>query len=608
MSAARDPLHSGPEIFGNYLLDSLIAEGGMGRVYRARLRGFGGFEKPLVVKQILPELAQDSRFVSMFVEEAKTLVRLAHPHIVPVYELGVVDGVYFLAMERIDGAAFRELLRDGPLPHAAAAQLASQLASALHHAHSRFGLIHRDVSPGNVLVDLSGHSRLVDFGVATPADGAQAGVFGTPGYLAPEQLEGRPEHRSDVFGLGAILYTGLSGDAPYPPSLEELREVFARGEAPPPLPADVPPELAAIALDCLSVDPAQRPADAEAARRRLRGWLASAHPGGELDELADRAARARRRASERPPPHEPKSVATPVGIGTQKSLATAASFERERVGEAGDGGPSTERLDAPSRKPIRQAPTPMTLQVVDRARVAPPAVHEAAPADPDDVSAEGSAHEPKRRPVALLVGLVTIAALLVGGWLATRETGERDGLARVEGDPVQTREAPPGEASMSSELGPDSSMDAVAMEASVMEAVAMEAVAMEASVMEALEPDESAMEERAARSMESRVTEMRASMSGTSRPTMDTTRPAARGAARLSVQATPWAEVRIDGSPVGNTPRRNVTLPAGTHRVQLVCPPLGRAVTVPLPAADGEDLRVLADLSVDPPTFRVIRR
>ena len=115
--------------FGKYLLDAELAQGGMARVFRARLRGPGGFEKRLVVKQILPELAQDPRFVELFVREANTLVQMSHPNVVPVYELGVVDGVYFLAMELVEGATRRRAA-----PRRAAARGARARTSARRSA------------------------------------------------------------------------------------------------------------------------------------------------------------------------------------------------------------------------------------------------------------------------------------------------------------------------------------------------------------------------------------------------------------------------------------------------------------------------------------------
>ncbi|MFI5309491.1 MAG: serine/threonine-protein kinase, partial [Polyangiales bacterium] len=151
---AQSPAASGfPRRFGNYWLDAQLAEGGMSRVMLARLRGPGGFEKKLVVKQILPQLASDPGFVELFVREANTLVRMSHPNIVPVYELGVIDGVYFLAMERVEGATVAELLADGPLGEAMCAHVGAQVCEALRYAHERFGLVHRDVTPRNVIID-----------------------------------------------------------------------------------------------------------------------------------------------------------------------------------------------------------------------------------------------------------------------------------------------------------------------------------------------------------------------------------------------------------------------------------------------------------------------
>ena len=190
--------------FGNYLLDELIAVGGMARVYRARLRGALGFEKPLVVKQVRPELAADPRFVSMFAEEAKTLVRLTHPHIVTVYELGVVDETYFIAMEYIEGVTLQALIESSALKEDFVAHIASQVCDALHHAHERFDLVHRDVTPRNILVDEEGQTRLVDFGIAIPQDDEREdeGSFGSVGYMSPEQLRGSMlGPRSDVLSL-----------------------------------------------------------------------------------------------------------------------------------------------------------------------------------------------------------------------------------------------------------------------------------------------------------------------------------------------------------------------------------------------------------------------
>jgi serine/threonine-protein kinase len=143
-----------PQIFGKYVLEREIAKGGMARVYLATLRGAVGFEKRLVVKQIRPELAVDGAFVRRFVEEAKTAVELSHPNIVPVYELGVEQGIYYIAMEHCPGVTLADVLaHTGPLDPKEGATVGAEVCRALDYAHRRAGIVHRDVTPRNVLLD-----------------------------------------------------------------------------------------------------------------------------------------------------------------------------------------------------------------------------------------------------------------------------------------------------------------------------------------------------------------------------------------------------------------------------------------------------------------------
>ena len=310
----RAPEDRAPTPFGPYLLDSLLAEGGMARVYRARLRGALGFEKPLVVKQVRPELARDPRFVAMFAKEAKALVRLVHPHIVPVYELGVVDGVYFIAMEHIAGATLEGVLAEGPLEAGAVAHVGLQVAEALQHAHERHDLVHRDVTPRNVMVDDGGHARLLDFGIATPTEGGDAEVFGTPGYLSPEQARGdEVGPASDVFSLGCVLVRALTGEGAFDGAEGKAR--LLAGERP--TLGGVPDELAVLLQEALAGDPTARPAARQVARR-LRAWLAGTHPEGVGAALADRV----QRAVEQAPAVQTTGEST-AAVGKVEALATS---------------------------------------------------------------------------------------------------------------------------------------------------------------------------------------------------------------------------------------------------------------------------------------------
>ena len=521
--------------FGKYLLDAEIARGGMARVFRARLRGFGGFEKTLVVKQILPELARDPRFVEMFVAEANTLVAMSHPGIVPVYELGIVDGVYFLAMEHVDGATLADILRDGPLPAGLAAHIGVSICDALHYAHERFGVVHRDVTPRNVIVDAAGHVRLLDFGIAAPAEGtATTEIFGSHGYMSPEQLLGETlTPASDVFALGAVLYEALSGTpAFFRGDVAASRTALL--EAPPPtLDRDVVPHDVGVAVEAaLHREIAARPASADVFGRRLRGWLAGAHPEGVARELGVRVemARARRdHGSERPPAMDATPGARRDPSGLQRTLAQSRALDAMLTG----------RIDAPTTGPrtaAAAADTPGTVPV-ERKRTA-------VEAPPQPNNAPG-----KQLRITLLLVAVPLAALLT--WRIVSDSGSAiDANAGAGADYVAA--------------AADDDADAA-------DADAAADAAADATPFAAIVPA----------------------------PTPDA---AARAApALLSVNAIPWANVRLDGRALGTTPRRNVQVPAGAHNLELDCPPLGRSVRVPIRAVAGETTRVVVDLSTDPP-------
>ncbi|MGZ3478094.1 MAG: serine/threonine-protein kinase, partial [Polyangiales bacterium] len=161
-----------PARFAKFLLKRRLARGGMAEVFLATLSGAEGFEKELVVKLIRPELSADEAFVRRFVEEAKTCVRLAHPNIVSIFELGVEHAVLYMVMELVRGATLAELLAEGgPLGPEEGVYVALEVARALDHAHRR-GVIHRDVTPGNVMLDEEGAVKLLDFGIAAPVQDA----------------------------------------------------------------------------------------------------------------------------------------------------------------------------------------------------------------------------------------------------------------------------------------------------------------------------------------------------------------------------------------------------------------------------------------------------
>lgn len=292
-----------PQIFGKYVLEREIAAGGMARVYLATLRGAVGFEKRLVVKQIRTELASDEAFVTRFVEEAKTAVELSHPNIVPVYELGVEQGVYYIAMELCEGLTLSEVLAEtGPLSPVEGAYLGAEICRALDYAHRRARIVHRDVTPRNVLIDDEGAVRLIDFGIAAPVtlegDANRSEVFGSPGHMPPEQLHGAElTPATDVFAVGVLLIEAWTG---YPPfrranARESERALF---EVPPPIDrklSELSP-LSALIASSVALDARDRPAGAELLARPLREFLRGEDTGDLARRLGERVRRARRRS------------------------------------------------------------------------------------------------------------------------------------------------------------------------------------------------------------------------------------------------------------------------------------------------------------------------
>jgi serine/threonine protein kinase len=198
--------------FAGYRIESVAGRGGMGVVYRATDLSL---ERPVALKLIAPELAEDEQFRRRFLKEPKLAAALDHPNVVPIYEAGEHDGRLYLAMRFVDGDDLRTLLRSGDgLPPERGLAILAQVAGALDAAHRR-GLVHRDVKPANVLVDEDGHAYLTDFGVTKQLGGdtTETGqIVGTLDYLAPEQIRGEDvDGRADLYALGCVLYECFAG-------------------------------------------------------------------------------------------------------------------------------------------------------------------------------------------------------------------------------------------------------------------------------------------------------------------------------------------------------------------------------------------------------------
>ena len=270
-----------PTTFGKYFLTRRIAVGGMAEVFHAKLYGADGFEKDLVIKQILPQHAREPEFVQSFVAEAKIAVTLNHANIVGIYELGRVDRTYFIAMEYIDGLdAFmlnQVALRYGErLGIGHALLVVEEVARGLDYAHrkqapdgSPLGLVHRDLNPRNVLISREGEVKILDFGIAktegtiAAMPKTRAGVVkGTTGYMSPEQAMGREiDAKTDIYQAGLLLFELLTGQAMFwRPDDLETRDLMRKHRilTPSTLVADVAPELDQLVFEALARDPNQR--------------------------------------------------------------------------------------------------------------------------------------------------------------------------------------------------------------------------------------------------------------------------------------------------------------------------------------------------------------
>jgi eukaryotic-like serine/threonine-protein kinase len=277
-----------------YEIRAPLGRGGMGEVFEAVDRQL---DRTVAVKVLRPELAADRRLVGRFRREARMTARLSHPNIVGVFDVGEDAGRVFIVMEFVAGTTFTELARIAPLPPASVARMGAAIADALGHAHGR-GVVHRDVSPANLMLASSGTAKLLDLGIARAAPGSagsssSSSVHGTLAYVAPEQARGgATDQRADLYALGVVLTELLTGDPPTASggwTSERLRVVALAGE-----------RFAAVLDRCRAFDPAERYARAEdlaaelaalAAASRITAPLPvprTSHPGREA--LAARTA------------------------------------------------------------------------------------------------------------------------------------------------------------------------------------------------------------------------------------------------------------------------------------------------------------------------------
>ena len=279
--------------YGKFQLLKKLATGGMAEVFYARQRGIEGFSKEIVVKRILPHLAEDAEFVEMFKHEAVVAARFNHPNIAQVYEFAEQGGSYFIAMEYVHGEDLGRVMRKAWstnqwIARPLAIRIIANAAEGLHYAHTRTGddgrplkVVHRDISPQNIIISFDGSVKVLDFGIAKAADQANltksGAIKGKFAYMAPEQAAGKPlDHRVDIFALGLVLYELITGTRPLKRDTElATLQAALEGSIQPPsqIVEDVPPELERIVMLALAKTPDDRYRDARQFQMALEDFL-----------------------------------------------------------------------------------------------------------------------------------------------------------------------------------------------------------------------------------------------------------------------------------------------------------------------------------------------
>jgi len=344
------------ERFGQYTLLERIAVGGMAEVWKARMRGVEGFQKTVAIKKILPYMTGNADFIGMFIDEAKLAAQLSHPNIIHIYDLGKIGSDFYIAMEYVEGKDLRSLLNAArqhnfPLPLGLALLIGVRLANALGYAHRKrdfegkeLALVHRDVSPQNVLISFDGDVKLCDFGIAkavSKAGQTQMGALkGKLQYMSPEQARGaQVDARSDIFSLGAVLFEMLTGQRLFEGDsemsvLEAVRQVKVR----PPSQVDptIPREIDDIVMHALAGRPEDRFQTAGELEQRLEAVLYALKPSPSYSDLAAYVRRVlesppatgaadRRPAAAVAPPSSRPAAPAPAAFPASPAAATAAA-------------------------------------------------------------------------------------------------------------------------------------------------------------------------------------------------------------------------------------------------------------------------------------------
>jgi tRNA A-37 threonylcarbamoyl transferase component Bud32 len=569
---------------GRYRLLQLIATGGMGEVFLARSEGPAGFSKTVVIKRILRHLAAEEQFVEMFLNEARVAADLAHPNIVQIFELGEDAGAYFIAMEYIHGRSLRavkqKLLEKRQLfSPVLAARLCSQALQGLHYAHTLtdaagqpLNVVHRDISPDNLLVGFNGQVKVVDFGIAKAANAITTTRTGTVkgkyAYMAPEQLTGGAiDGRTDVYATGVLLYELLTGARPYTAATEPalIHVILSTRPAPPRERNPALPEAVnELILHALEKDPRDRFASAEEMSLALEDIVAGsghsltpAQVGAFLKDLfgaeaaalpavspaPGRISRVETRPSDAPAPGSAVALEVPATMLPTEVLPTPVSTgTRQKISALATG-------ELPPGAQVSGVTSEGSLRPTLAARAGP-----------------GGGGE--RRKKAVPAALAAVALCAVGAAFVVGR-----GSAAPSMDPPPPPVVPVASAAPVPAPEPEPGPTAEPAPQPVAERVP------EPVVAPAQEPPAPA-----ARPVRRPAREVARA------------RPLADAPGKVALRVSPWAEVFHDGKSLGITPMAPVAVPAGKQTFTLRNKDLNvtRMVTVTVPA--GGEVVLRADL------------
>lgn len=426
-------------MLGRYELLRRIAKGGMGEIYLARTRGMAGFEKNCIIKTILPHLAEEEEFVTKFLDEGRIVVQLVHGNIVPVFDMGDEAGEVYMAMEYIPGRDLREVTkrlaaRSKVMPVDLALFIAGEVCKGLDYAHRKkdgdgesLGIVHRDVSPSNVLISREGEIKLIDFGIARAAGRLSKTVSGRIQgkfcYMSPEQASGRPlDGRSDIFSAGLVLYELLTGFRPFEGGTDlESLDLVRQCEFDPPgaLNAEIPQEVDDIVTKALAKDPDERYQSADTFQIALLQYLYSTGSSPTPNDLSAFLSELFPEGLEREELKSARGSGSPVPQKVM-SLDEALDFELGRL----DSSPSATGEVDPHETTAISADIPIqTPSTKTRVPNTPPQATEESNSMSVDVPMPSE--EKKRRGVLVVVALLLVALLGGAFVMTTSSKGKR---------------------------------------------------------------------------------------------------------------------------------------------------------------------------------------